>query len=1016
MRRRFSGAVALAAVGAFGWVAPSAYAEGPAWMIASASSPTSFAAGDQTGEDTYVLTVVATGDAPTTPGSPIEVADTLPSGIEASAISGEDLGNGQALSCKLKPSPVCGYEGFEVASGDVLQIEIQVKVSPGVPSSVVNKAMVRGGGARTGVSVETSTAIGSTPAGFGIADFATAWSGTQAGAAMSLTASFTFNQVVAGGGETVPAAAAKDVVLNLPPGFVANPLAVTRCTVSEAAEDACPPSAAVGVVFMAVGSGGGGPPEPYSSLVYNAIPAPGEPGALVLMSPDGPVRFGMTMRTDGDNGLRVRDLSQVDAPISMTVTLWGNPGAHDGVGSGPDRVAGGGGASFGGPGGLAARFLTSGGVCGALPASTISADSWAAPDVSAEASSPTPTLTGCNRLPFDPSLSIAPDIVAADTPSGYELDLGIPQVEDPEGLASSELREADITLPEGAGISLAAADGLQACTERQAALDSTAAATCPETSKIGQVAIDTPLLANPLQGAVYLAVASANPFGAPLAVYIFAEDPTAGVTIKLAGRLTPNPVTGQLTIVLRELPQIPISALKLHFFGGARALLDTPPSCGQANSRSELTPWNGSGSAVVSSAFAIESGVDGLSCSQLPPFSPAFQAGSAGAGEADVYGSLTFLVSRADPEEQLGTLTIQAPPAVQEVFAGVPACGESQASQGTCPAASEVGTVLAQAGLGSDPVDLNGEVYLTGPPPEGTPAGRSTQGLEVVLPVDPGPFELGTAVVRAGEQVDPRTGRTTISSDPLPSVVDGVPLQLKALLLRLDRGEFRLSPEGCESLTVTGTIAGAKGGSVTISSEPWGVSSSPCLPPPPPPAKPPIAIPQGAGQASTVSLAGARIATTRAGEASFQLTCAGAGTCRGQLILTVRRSGKGAKRSGRRAAKTVRVAVAPYAIPPGKTTTVGLKLDAFGRALLVAGHGRLSATLNVLEAPPGPSQAHGEQVQLVRDDALGGGKPGVVVCRLAGAPFVVDTKPRSSRQAPDGGGVDSMECSTSPTL
>jgi hypothetical protein len=679
------------------------YADGPMWAISSASSPTNFVAGDETGKDMYVLTVVDTGDGSTTEGSPIEVVDTLPSGLVASGISGEDLGNGQALSCGLMPTLGCSYEGFKMAPGDVLQIEIRVKVSPGIASSMVNSTTVTGGGAADGASIRDPTTISSAGAGFGISDFAAMWSGTQAGASVNLTAGFTLNQVVTGGGKTVPAVDAKEVALNLPPGFVTNPTAVPQCSVSEAEKDACPASAAVGVAFTSSSSEVGGAPAQYSSLVYNASPSLGEPGALVLMLPNGPVRLGLTIRTDGDYGLRMaaNDLSQVDALISMTLTLWGDPGAYDGFGAGPDHVVAGGAPSFGSPGGQVARFLTSAGACGgAAPASTLSADSWAAPGMFDEAFSMTPAVTGCQRLPFAPSLSVAPDVIAADEPSGYEVDLHIPQPEDPEGLASADLEDAAVTLPEGAGISLSAANGLKACTEAEVGLGSPAAVTCPDASKVGQAAIRTPLLVNPLEGAVYLAAPNENPFGSPLAMYVVAEDPVTGVRVKFAGQLEPDPVTGRLTIVLRELPQLPISGLELHFFGGARALLSTPSTCGLATSTSELTPWSGNVGVMAFSDFELDSGPNGTPCSEPRPFSPIFQAGSTTAGEADAYDSLTLLLSRTDQETELGTIAIQTPPAVAQMFAGVPPCGEPQASEGKCPTASEIGTAAAAVGLG----------------------------------------------------------------------------------------------------------------------------------------------------------------------------------------------------------------------------------------------------------------------------------------------------------------------------
>jgi hypothetical protein len=934
------------------------YADGPVWAISSTSSPTNFAAGDETGDDTYVLTIVDTGDRSAS-GSPIEVGDTLPSGLVASGISGEDLGNGKALSCRLTPSLGCDYEGFEMAPGDVLRIDIAVKVSSGIATSVVNSATVMGGGAEAAASIEAKTTVSSTPAAFGISDFATTWSSPQAGASVNLTTSFTFNQLVSGG-ETLPAAYTKEVALNLPPGFIANPEAAPQCTMSEVEHGTCSAAAAVGVAFMSSSSGVGGAPATYSSLVYNADPSTGELGALALLLPGGLVRLRIGIRAGGDYGLRLteNDLPEVDPLLSMTMTLWGVPAAYNGAG--PDHTLAGAAPSFGSSGSSApTRFLTSAGTCSTLPDSGLSADSWAAPSVFAEALSPTPALTGCNRLAFEPSLAVAADGDVADEPSGYTLDLNIPQHKEAEGLASADLKNAAVTLPEGTGVSLSASDGLLACTEAEMGLGLPAAVTCPEASKIGTVEVQTPLFAYPLQGTIYLAAPNENPFGSPLAMYVVAEEAGAGIQIKLAGQIEANPLTGQLTIVLRELPRLQISGLRLHFFGGGRALLSTPAACGAATSTAELTPWSGDAGVKVSSEFEIDSGVGGTPCSELPSFNPSFEVGITAAGEVDAYGSLALFVSRTDEEQELGTIAIQAPAAVAQMFAGVPSCGEPQASEGMCATASEVGTVAARAGLGPFPDDLRGDVYLTGS------YDGYAQGLSIVLPVNPAPFELGNVVVRAGLEIDSVTGRLSIVSDQLPKIADGVPLKLDALLLQFDLGEFKIAPDGCESLAVTGTITSTQGSSIVVSTDPLGVSSSPCPPSP--------TLPPGAGVVSSstanVSLVTRNIATSGRGVASVKLACTGTGMCRGRLTL----KGKSKAKEGKKATAPM-IGTADFSIPAGTSATVELKLDTRGRTLLGADRGRLGATLTILKSSPAPSQTHSEAVRLVREKVRRAGK------------------------------------------
>jgi hypothetical protein len=777
-------------------------------------------------------------------------------------------------------------------------------------------------------SVATSSAYAS--GGFGIERYALTASekggsvDTQAGShPYELTAEAALEPSVHTSGNEV-----KNLDFELPLGLVLDPIVVPNCTASEFAGGTCAGATAVGEVRMSVAG------KIVSAVVYNLAPAPGEFARLGFTLEGVLVIAQVSVRTGSDYGmmLSIQDLPQQGIE-SVKLTLGGV---------------------------MPSTFLTLSTSCASSPQTTLQGESWGGETGSLSVSFS--QMTGCERLSFDPSLSVAPDVIEADTPSGYTLELHVPQPEDPEGLASAELKEAAVTLPEGVGISLSAADGLQVCTEAQVGLGSEAAVTCPNASKIGTVTIRTPLLANPLQGAVFLATPSENPFSAPLAMYIVAEDPVSGTLVKLASQLEPNPVTGQLTIVLRELPQLPISALELHFFGGERSLLSTPPVCGLATSTSVLTPWSGSASVTTSSAFDINMGMDGTACSAVQPFAPTFQTGSTTAGEADAYGSLSLFVSRTAQEQQLGAIAIQAPPAVAQLLAGVPACGEPQASEGACPAASEVGTVAAQAGLGSYPADLNGEIYLTGA------YGGAAQGLEIVLPVEPGRLKLGNVVVRASAQIEPGTGRLRIATGPLPRFADGASLQFKTLQLQLDRGEFRISPDGCEPLMVTGTISSGQGSSVTIATEPFGASSSPC-PPAPAPAPALAATPGAAVSVGGVSLNSTRIATARDGKAALKLRCTGTGTCGGKLTLTAKTKGKGKKKTN-----TETIGTATFSIPAGKTATIRLKLNAAGRALLGAHHGRLSASLTILKSSPAPSQTHTESVRLVLQKAHGKAK------------------------------------------
>jgi hypothetical protein len=703
---------------------------------------------------------------------------------------------------------------------------------------------------------------------------------------------------------------AKDLDFELPSGLIINLANV-------------PQNSAIGTAQVSLAG------KMTSATVYSLAPAPGELARFGFTLEGASVIADVSIRPGGDDGmtLSIRDLPQLGIE-SVRLALGGPVGS---------------------------TFLTLPTSCAGALQTTVQGVSWGEGTTSLSTSFP--QLTGCNGLTFQPALNVVPDTTEADEPSGYELDLKLPQSESPTGLASSDLKNATIDLPEGTNISLSAADGLQACSQAQVGLGSSATVTCPNASKVGEVRIQTPLLANPLEGAVFMATPNENPFDSTLAVYVVAEDPVSAVQVKLAGQLEPNPVTGQLTIALRELPQLPISDLELHFFGGARALLANPPACGAATSTSELAPWSGSAPVSASSSFEIDAGANGVSCSNSQPFSPEFRSRSTTNG-VGAYDSLTFVVSRSDQEQELGSVAVQTPQAVAAMFSGVPPCEEPRASAGTCPTASEIGNVDLAAGSGPDPYYLSGEIYLAGP------YRGASQGLSIVVPFDAGPFELGTVVIRASAQIDPQTGQMTILSDPLPTIVDGIPLRLKELALQLERGEFELNPDGCESPAVTGTIMSSRGSSAAISTEPLGAPSTQC----PSHGAAPVSTPEVGGASpntAAVSLLDTHILTGSDGDAAVELRCAGASTCHGKVILTARSQSQRSGKRRSRHSKATTIATTTFSIPPGKTTAVELRLNRAGRALLSADHGRLSATLTLLKSSPAPAHTYTENVQLL---------------------------------------------------
>jgi hypothetical protein len=618
----------------------------------------------------------------------------------------------------------------------------------------------------------------------------------------------------------VPEGDPKDIEVNLPPGVILNPLATeTRCTEAEIENVGvgCPNSAAVGVAVLRVGLGGGEGRAP----VYNMVPPPGVPGELALNAAGIGVIVHIVgrVRTGGDYGLSadVSGITQKAAVDGTTLTLWGDPSQanHDkergqcfppnlnefeknieeGVSCPVERTH--------------EALLTLPTSCTAnTTAATMRADSWQEPGqwTPLVPSSPaTPAIEGCGRLNFDPRLTVEPEPVTAftESPSGLNVDLKVPAKGTAEGFAEANLKNALVTLPAGVAVSPSAANGLEACTPEEISLHTAEPDRCPAASKIGSVEVVTPLLEHPLEGSVYLAQQENNPFQSLIALYVTAEG--SGALIKLAGEGKLEPSTGQITTTFDNNPQLPFSELKLSFFGGPRAPLIMPSACATYTTTSQLTPWSSEIAKEPSSSFTIGSG-----CGPQG-FSPSFAAGSVNS-QAGAFSPFTLTLARRDGEQRLASVQVQEPPGLLGVLKSVVQCPEPQASLGTCGPESQIGHTTVGAGPGPDPVWVGGSVYLTGS------YGGAPFGLSIVTHAAAGPFDLGNVVVRARIGVDPHTGQITVSSEPFPTILDGIPLDIRTVNVTVDRSGFLFNPTNCAPLSVNGTVTSTSGASAAVSS------------------------------------------------------------------------------------------------------------------------------------------------------------------------------------------------------
>jgi hypothetical protein len=638
---------------------------------------------------------------------------------------------------------------------------------------------------------------------------------TQAGShPYELTTSFEFGTVFSSlSGLDVPDAPLKNTVVEIPPGVIGDPSVVPQCVEStvEFVTDNCPSDTQVGYADVDVTFFGR---SVKRVPVYNVVPPAGEPAEFRFAVAVSVIHVGMQIRSDGDYGVTAsaRGANAGALLYGVSLHLWGVPmdPSHD-----ADRFP----TTSHFPGassGLPRRpFLRNPTSCTGPTTTAIHATSWSEPEAIVTALSEAPATTGCASLPFAPTLSLTPDTKAAGAPAGLGIDLDLPQNENPDGLATADLRRAVVRLPSGVSINPGAGDGLEACSDAQFGLHSSQPESCPDASTLGTMQITTPLLPKPLQGSIYLAAPheqgpAAAAAGQMFRIFLGAHG--SGTEVKLAGSVVPDPVTGQLVATFDNNPQLPFTNVHMQFTGGSRAPLALPKACGTYITHSVFTSWATENPVSSDSAFTIDQ-----NCDQAGRFEPSLQAGvmSPFAGASSPF-TMTF--SRPDGQQDVSSLELTLPPGLTGKLAGIPLCPAAQAATGTCSSESQIGKVTAGAGAGLNPlwVPQPGKtptaVYLSGPY-KGAPFS-----LSVVVPAQAGPFDLGTVVVRAALYVDRNDAHVSVISDPFPTILDGVPLNVQKINVTLDRPGFMLAPTNCTPMQISGTATSSAGATAPLAS------------------------------------------------------------------------------------------------------------------------------------------------------------------------------------------------------
>lgn len=668
----------------------------------------------------------------------------------------------------------------------------------------------------------------------------------------------------------------RDLRIDFPPGLLANPAAVpTRCTEAElTSEDnpGCPDSSQVGTVTITTFVLG---ILPKSAPLFNMVPPPGAAAAFGFNA----LGVGIfphvlaTIRTDSDYGatgyskdILARGLNPI---LDVSTELWGDPSspAHGFVRGEclaevpppcevepqPDA------------------FLSMPLDCPEEPTLYRAlADSWEEPFPefeqrealyeSADLQGNPVQTSECDALDFEPTIAVAPTTTLTDSPSGLDVTLHQPQKTALDDLYTAALRDTRVTLPQGLAVNASQADGLGVCDSAQIGMltavgespahFSAEPARCPDSAKIGTFEAVSPLLAQyndkneverdpetgevireALHGSVFIAKPFDNPFDSLLATYFTVESPRYGVFAKLAAEVEPDPVTGRLTTRLEESPELPLEDARVSLFTGSRSPLQTPPTCGPHETTTELVPWSAPETPVANpgDSFSATTAPGGGPCpatEEQAPNAPKLISGTINP-QAGAFSPLVLKLSREDGTQRMAKLETIFPAGLTAKLSGVGQCSDAQIAAAvardkpeegalelaspSCPAGSEIGSLDVAAGAGPSPFHIAGRLYLAGPY-KGAPLS-----FVAITPAVAGPFDLGSVAVRIAAYLDPETGQAHAVSDPFPTILQGIPVDVRSVAVSADRPGFTLNPTSCEPRSFGGSVTSTLGRLAPIS-------------------------------------------------------------------------------------------------------------------------------------------------------------------------------------------------------
>ncbi|MDQ3725710.1 MAG: hypothetical protein M3335_07470, partial [Actinomycetota bacterium] len=440
---------------------------------------------------------------------------------------------------------------------------------------------------------------------------------------------------------------------------------------------------------------------------------------------------------------------------------------------------------------------------------------------------------GCETIPFDPSVEIESGTPYVDSPAPATVTTKLPfdpATEGGEGQMQSHVRKANLQMPKGMGLNPTGAQGLVACTDAQFKKGVRVYANeCPAASDIGTVEVDSPPLAEPLIGDVYVGEQQSNnpESGDMFRILLEAKNEKEGIAARLIGRVKADKTTGQLTAEIYDdikgqftdqpagLPQVPFETIKVHFDASKKVLSSAPVCSAEGTSRFE--PWARPGEEKpAGSKVTLTLDPTGGACPKTMAerkFAPTYEADT-NSQKAGSYSPFRVAITRDDGNQELKVVDVTLPKGLTGKLAGIPYCpegaiaaaetssGKAEQANPSCSNESQIGKVTTKSGTGTNPLELGGKAYLAGPY-KGAPLSMVT-----ITPAVAGPFDLGNVVVRVALNVDPETAQIRAVSDVIPDVFGGVKLDIRRIDINIDRDRFMINPTNCNAQATAGTING----------------------------------------------------------------------------------------------------------------------------------------------------------------------------------------------------------------